>query len=266
MIARDPEGYAQAEPGHRRSPPGREGEGASGHRPGGSGRSPRWALAGAHRMSQRKRPGCAHLLGTRRRLPRSAHPGGGIRAGERGGGALGPRRPSRHREKRRPRTPCGRRRACRSWRPTTSTTPPPPSDLLPPSSARSVRAGHCTDLDGWTPPAATAHLRSGAEQARRFARWPGAVETAAELGRACAFDLRLVAPGLPDFPVPGGHTEQTWLVGAGTPGRTRPLRPARLRARPWRVGAARPRARRHRRARVRRLLPRRVGHRRVLPA
>ena len=27
-----------------------------------------------------------------------------------------------------------------------------------------------------------------------------------------AFDLRLVAPGLPDFPVPGGHTEQTWLA------------------------------------------------------
>jgi error-prone DNA polymerase len=68
------------------------------------------------------------------------------------------------------------------------------------------------DLVGWTPPAATAHLRSGAEQARRFARWPGAVETAAELGLACAFDLRLVAPGLPDFPVPGGHTEQSWLA------------------------------------------------------
>jgi error-prone DNA polymerase len=68
------------------------------------------------------------------------------------------------------------------------------------------------DLEGWTPPAATAHLRSGAEQARRFARWPGAVETAASLGRACAFDLRLVAPGLPDFPIPGDHTEQTWLV------------------------------------------------------
>ena len=28
----------------------------------------------------------------------------------------------------------------------------------------------------------------------------------------CAFDLRLVAPRLPDFPVPAGHTEQTWLV------------------------------------------------------
>ncbi|MGH9106401.1 MAG: error-prone DNA polymerase, partial [Acidimicrobiales bacterium] len=52
---------------------------------------------------------------------------------------------------------------------------------------------------------------SGAEQARRFARYPGAVGRAAELGRACAFDLKLVAPQLPPFPVPPGHTEMTWL-------------------------------------------------------
>ncbi|HVF15147.1 MAG TPA: PHP domain-containing protein, partial [Acidimicrobiales bacterium] len=50
------------------------------------------------------------------------------------------------------------------------------------------------DLDGWLPAAATACLRSGAEQARRFARYPGVVERAAEIGRDCAFDLRLVAP------------------------------------------------------------------------
>jgi error-prone DNA polymerase len=76
-----------------------------------------------------------------------------------------------------------------------------------------VRAG-CTlsDLEGWLPPAATACLRSGADQERRFARWPGAVEKAAELGRACSFDLRLVAPGLPDCRVPPGHNEQSWLA------------------------------------------------------
>src|SRR5437879_1982017 len=75
-----------------------------------------------------------------------------------------------------------------------------------------VRARRSLDeLDGWLPPAATAHLRSGGEQARRFARYPGVVERAAELGRACAFDLRLVAPNLPDYPVPAGHTEMTWL-------------------------------------------------------
>jgi error-prone DNA polymerase len=68
------------------------------------------------------------------------------------------------------------------------------------------------DLEGWLPSSATACLRGEAEQRRRFARWPGTVEQAAELAAECAFDLRLVAPRLPDFPVPEGHTEQTWLV------------------------------------------------------
>jgi error-prone DNA polymerase len=69
-----------------------------------------------------------------------------------------------------------------------------------------------SDLEGWLPSAATACLRGEAEQRRRFARWPGAVERSAEIAALCAFDLRLVAPRLPDFPVPSGHTEQTWLV------------------------------------------------------
>src|SRR5690606_37117934 len=60
------------------------------------------------------------------------------------------------------------------------------------------------DLDPWLPAAATAHLRSGAEQNRRFARYPGAVELAAEIARAAAFDLSLVAPSLPPFPCPPG--------------------------------------------------------------
>ncbi len=67
------------------------------------------------------------------------------------------------------------------------------------------------ELEGWLPPAPVACLRSAAEQSRRFARWPGVVERAAELGRACAFDLRLVAPRLPDFPVPEGMDEQGYL-------------------------------------------------------
>ena len=75
-----------------------------------------------------------------------------------------------------------------------------------------VRARRSLDeLDGWLPAAATAHLRSGLEQATRLNRYPGVVERAAELGRALAFDLELVAPRLPDFPVPDGHTEMSWL-------------------------------------------------------
>jgi error-prone DNA polymerase len=67
------------------------------------------------------------------------------------------------------------------------------------------------EMDGWLPGAGTAHLRSGAETAARFARFPGAVARAAELGLACAFDLRLVAPKLPDWDCPEGHTEMSWL-------------------------------------------------------
>jgi error-prone DNA polymerase len=77
------------------------------------------------------------------------------------------------------------------------------------------------ELDGWLPAGAGAHLRSGFEQATRLARYPGAVELAAELGRDLAFDLELVAPRLPDFPVPPGHTEMTWLRELVTRGATR---------------------------------------------
>ncbi len=75
-----------------------------------------------------------------------------------------------------------------------------------------IRARRPMDaLDPWLPAAASAHLRSPAEQARRFARWPGAVERTVEVARACAFDLAMAAPCLPDFPVPPGHTEMSWL-------------------------------------------------------
>ncbi|MGH9283653.1 MAG: PHP domain-containing protein, partial [Acidimicrobiales bacterium] len=68
-----------------------------------------------------------------------------------------------------------------------------------------IRARRPMDaLDPWLPAAASAHLRSPAEQARRFARWPGAVERTVEVARACAFDLAMAAPCLPDFPIPPG--------------------------------------------------------------
>jgi error-prone DNA polymerase len=75
-----------------------------------------------------------------------------------------------------------------------------------------VRARRGLDeMAGWLPPAATAGLRSGAEMARRFVRYPGVVHRAALLGMECAFDLELIAPKLPPFPVPPGHTEASWL-------------------------------------------------------
>ncbi len=75
-----------------------------------------------------------------------------------------------------------------------------------------VRARRDLDgIDGWLPAAATAHLRSGAEMAAMFARYPTAIAQAHELGKECAFDIHLVAPNLPDCEVPNGHNEATWL-------------------------------------------------------
>ncbi|HEX6855062.1 MAG TPA: PHP domain-containing protein, partial [Streptosporangiaceae bacterium] len=67
------------------------------------------------------------------------------------------------------------------------------------------------DMDGWLPAAGTAYLRSGEEMKARLTRYPGVLERTVELGRQCAFDFRVIAPRLPDFPVPPGHTEASWL-------------------------------------------------------
>ncbi len=73
------------------------------------------------------------------------------------------------------------------------------------------RRSSLDDVDPWLPAAAMAHLRSGAEQERRFVRYPGAVRTAAEIGQEAAFDLSLVAPRLPPYPCPDGLTEMAYL-------------------------------------------------------
>ncbi|HEY9499936.1 MAG TPA: error-prone DNA polymerase, partial [Terrimesophilobacter sp.] len=56
-----------------------------------------------------------------------------------------------------------------------------------------------------------AHLRSGAEQAQRFSRYPGAIERTVELADELSFRLRSVRPGLPKQEVPPGHTPMSWL-------------------------------------------------------
>ena len=83
------------------------------------------------------------------------------------------------------------------------------------------RRASLDEVDPWLPAAASAHLRSGAEQLRRFARYPGVVETAAEIGRAAAFDLSLVAPQLPPYPCPDGLTEMQFLRRLAEDGATR---------------------------------------------
>jgi error-prone DNA polymerase len=67
------------------------------------------------------------------------------------------------------------------------------------------------DMDGWLPAAGTAYLRSGPEMAALLRRYPGVAEQTVSLGRECAFDFGVIAPNLPDFPVPDGYTEAGWL-------------------------------------------------------
>jgi error-prone DNA polymerase len=73
--------------------------------------------------------------------------------------------------------------------------------------ARSSLAG----MDGWLAAPGGGYLRSADEAAGRLARYPGVLERTMELARECAFDFRVVAPRLPDFPVTGEYTEATWL-------------------------------------------------------
>ncbi|UKD50941.1 error-prone DNA polymerase (plasmid) [Amycolatopsis sp. FU40] len=66
-----------------------------------------------------------------------------------------------------------------------------------------IRANTSIDeLEGWLPADNVAFLRSGAEMADVFRRYPGAVGRAAQLGVEVSFELDLLAPSLPPFPVP----------------------------------------------------------------
>jgi len=87
----------------------------------------------------------------------------------------------------------------------------PPRRALATAMA-AVRARSSLDeIDGWLPAWSGQHLRSGEEMVQRFARWPGAVDAAARLAKEITFPLKLIAPDLPPFPVPEGHTEMTYL-------------------------------------------------------
>ncbi|CAN5636197.1 error-prone DNA polymerase [soil metagenome] len=80
------------------------------------------------------------------------------------------------------------------------------------TAVAAVRARTSMDaLDGWLPAWAGQHLRSGAEMAARFHRYPAAVAHAARLGTELSFPLALIAPNLPPFPVPAGHDEMSYL-------------------------------------------------------
>jgi error-prone DNA polymerase len=86
-----------------------------------------------------------------------------------------------------------------------------------------VRARRSLDeMDGWLPASGSAHLRSGAEMAERFARYPGAVENTVTIADELSFELRKAKPELPETEVPEGHTPMSYLrelVWRGVPDR-----------------------------------------------
>jgi error-prone DNA polymerase len=87
-----------------------------------------------------------------------------------------------------------------------------PDDFPLFSALAAVRAQRSLDdMDGWLPGAGTQHLRSGAEMAARFRRYPGAVAGTVPLADELAFSLRRAKPRLPRQHVPGGHTPMSWL-------------------------------------------------------
>ncbi|WP_334171038.1 error-prone DNA polymerase [Sinomonas sp.] len=80
------------------------------------------------------------------------------------------------------------------------------------TAVAAVRARRSLDeADGWLPASDGAHLRSGAEMARRFARYPGAVANTVRFADELAFPLRSARPRLPKQEVPEGHTPMTYL-------------------------------------------------------
>jgi error-prone DNA polymerase len=65
-----------------------------------------------------------------------------------------------------------------------------------------------TEADGFRPASDERYLKHPREMEWRFSRYPGVVARSAELGRRLAFDLGLVAPRLPDFPMPGHFRDE----------------------------------------------------------
>ena len=87
-----------------------------------------------------------------------------------------------------------------------------PSDKRLADTHSALRAGGSLESADPHLTSRPAHLRSGEEMAQLLPRYPAAITQAAQLGRDCALDLRLLAPDLPPFPVPAGHDEASWLV------------------------------------------------------
>jgi len=67
------------------------------------------------------------------------------------------------------------------------------------------------NLQDWLPAASSGYIRSGREQAMRFARYPGAVKRSVEIASELSFSLKKVTPGLPQSLCPSGKTTMGYL-------------------------------------------------------
>jgi error-prone DNA polymerase len=107
-----------------------------------------------------------------------------------------------------------------------------PADARLAQALAAIRArSSLDDMDGWLAASGGGYLRSGEEMAARLGRYPGVRERTAELAAECAFDFHVIAPKLPDYPVPPGHSEETWLralVARRAPGRYGPRHDERV--------------------------------------
>ncbi|QCV94595.1 error-prone DNA polymerase [Acidipropionibacterium acidipropionici] len=75
-----------------------------------------------------------------------------------------------------------------------------------------VRARRSLDeIDGWLPAGPVDRLRSGAEMAGLFSRYPDAVANTVRIAEQTRFSLRSSRPRMPDQEVPEGHTPMSWL-------------------------------------------------------
>ncbi|MDT9592248.1 error-prone DNA polymerase [Nocardioides zeae] len=87
----------------------------------------------------------------------------------------------------------------------------PPGHRLAATMAAVRARRSLADMDGWLTPGPAAYLRSGAEMARMFERYAGAVARSVTLADELAFDLSAASPRLPSRNIPEGHTAASWL-------------------------------------------------------
>ena len=233
-----------------------------------------WSCLGAHRLPERRGAGGVGERRAARGDARVATDDLGLRSRPRAGRAVGSRQPARFGAQRRARRVGGaqrhrlRRDQQRALRHACTTS------LGHRGRSSASRAAASTNSTRGCRRRRARICAAVRNRQRRFMRYPGVVDLAAEIGRAAAFDLSLVAPNLPPFPCPRDAngvqlTEMAYLRQIATRGWPATIRRTsgttrRPVAARTRVAHHRSRTRCHRRSRLRWLLPGRVGSRRVL--